>query len=237
LVISQNLSSDQNNLTKEKQQAPFYLANHIDPDQQKAGHKLFAKQTEFIKGITSITAMPSEGHPEVCFSGRSNVGKSSLINNLTGRNSIARTSKTPGRTREINFFLLDQNKFLVDLPGYGFAKAPLKERERWQRLVSDYFFQSQNLRRVFLLIDSRHGIKSSDINLMKMLGEAGVIFQVVFTKHDKVKELQFKEVLEASFEKMAAHANAFSEVLLTSSRKGHGIALLRATISKLFHLN
>ena len=221
-------------MTNDNQHVPFYVTNEIDPEQVKAGHKLFTKHTEFIKGIKSVAAMPSEGYLEVCFSGRSNVGKSSLINSLTGRNSIARISKTPGRTREINFFLLDKNKFLVDLPGYGFAKAPLKEREQWERLVSDYFFQSQNLRRVFLLIDSRHGIKSSDINLIKILGEAGVIFQVVFTKYDKVKKSEFKDLLARSFEQIACHANAYSEVLITSSKKRYGIEIFRATISKVF---
>jgi len=234
LVISCKLSSDQNKLTKDKKNTTFYITNEIDKDHLKAGKKLFAQYTEFIKGIKSVNDMPSDGYLEICFSGRSNVGKSSLINNLTGRNSLARTSKTPGRTQEINFFLLNHNKFLVDLPGYGFAKAPLKEREQWQRLVKDYFFQSQNLRRVFLLIDSRHGIKSSDINLMEILGEAGVIFQVVFTKYDKIKAAEFKEVLASSFEKMTNHANAYPEVLITSSRNNKGIEILRATISKLF---
>ncbi len=228
------LSSDQIKLTGEKQYASFYLANDVNRDDIKAGQKLFSKQIKFIKGVTSTTYMPSEGYNEVCFSGRSNVGKSSLINNLTSRNSIARTSKTPGRTREINFFLLDQNKFLVDLPGYGFAKVPLKEREKWERLVRDYFFQSQNLRRVFLLIDSRHGIKSNDIKLMEILGEAGVTFQIVFTKFDKVKEACFNEMFRVSIGKLASHANAYPEVLVTSSKKKHGIAILRATISKLF---
>ena len=228
------LSSDQNKVTGENQYASFYLANDVDQDDIKAGQKLFTKQIEFIKGITSTAYMPSEGYLEVCFSGRSNVGKSSLINSLTGRNSIARISKTPGRTREINFFLLDQNKFLVDLPGYGFAKAPLKEREKWERLVSDYFFQSQNLRRVFLLIDSRHGIKANDIKLMEILGEAGVTFQVVFTKFDKVKEACFNEMFRTSIGKLASYANAYPEVLVTSSKKKHGIAILRANICKLF---
>ena len=169
MVILSKLSSDQNKLSKDKKIAKFYITNEIEPDDVKAGKKLFAQYTEFIKGIKSINDMPSNGYLEVCFSGRSNVGKSSLINNLTGRKSLARTSKTPGRTQEINFFLLNNNNYLVDLPGYGYAKAPLKEREKWGKLVKDYFFQSQNLRRVFLLIDSRHGIKSSDIHLMEIL--------------------------------------------------------------------
>ena len=213
------LSSDQNKVTGENQYVSFYLANDVDQDDIKAGQKLFTKQIEFVKGITSTAYMPSEGYLEVCFSGRSNVGKSSLINSLTGRNSIARISKTPGRTREINFFLLDQNKFLVDLPGYGFAKAPLKEREKWERLARDYFFQSQNLRRVFLLIDSRHGIKANDIKLMEILSEAGVTFQVVFTKFDKVKEACFNEIFKTSIGKLASYANAYPEVLVTSSKK------------------
>ncbi len=220
-------------MTTSRKSVPFYVASEIDQETSKAGHKLFAKNIEFVKGIKSASAMPSEGYPEVCFSGRSNVGKSSLINALTGRKSIARTSKTPGRTREINFFLLDQNKFLIDLPGYGFARVPLSEKNQWGELVKDYFFFSQNLRRVFLLIDSRHGIRSSDITLMELLGDAGVIFQVVFTKFDKVKSQDFKDVLELSFNKMAHHANAYPEVLITSSQKKHGLEKLRGTICKL----
>ena len=120
------------------------------------------------------------------------------------------------------------------MPGYGFAKAPLKEREKWERLVRDYFFQSQNLRRVFLLIDSRHGIKANDIKLMGILGEAGVTFQVVFTKFDKVKEAYFNEMFRTSIGKLASYANAYPEVLVTSSKKKHGMAILRANIWQLF---
>ena len=132
-------------MTTSRKSVPFYVASEIDQETSKAGHKLFAKNIEFVKGIKSASAMPSENYPEVCFSGRSNVGKSSLINALTGRKSIARTSKTPGRTREINFFLLDQNKFLIDLPGYGFAKVPLSEKNQWGELVKDYFFSAKIL--------------------------------------------------------------------------------------------
>ena len=138
----------------------------------KSDNKLFAGNIDFIKGIKSINEMPIGDFIEICFSGRSNVGKSSLINYLTGRRSIARTSKTSGRTREINFFRINNNRQLVDLPGYGYAQVSKKERQAWFKMVKDYFFHSNNLRRVFLLIDSRHGIKPSDIDLMKILEEA-----------------------------------------------------------------
>ena len=143
--------------------------------------------------------MPSGDFIEICFSGRSNVGKSSLINYLTGRKSIARTSKTPGRTREINYFRIGDNKHLVDLPGYGYAKVSKKERQAWFKMVKDYFFYSNNLRRVFLLIDSRHGIKPSDDDLMKILEEAAITFQVIFTKLNQWNLKKSKKSLLLSY--------------------------------------
>tara|TARA_A100001011_G_scaffold321635_1_gene342664 strand:- start:242 stop:910 length:669 start_codon:yes stop_codon:yes gene_type:complete len=219
---------------KEKQEFHFYIGNDSINKNSKSDNKLFAGNIDFIKGIKSINEMPIGDFIEICFSGRSNVGKSSLINYLTGRRSIARTSKTPGRTREINFFRINNNRQLVDLPGYGYAQVSKKERQAWFKMVKDYFFHSNNLRRVFLLIDSRHGIKPSDIDLMKILEEAAITFQLVFTKFDKIKPTEFDKIKKITFTKLSLFANAFPEVIVTSTRKNIGIEALRASIGKLF---
>ena len=218
----------------EKQEFHFYIGNDSINKNSKSDNKLFAGNIDFIKGIKSINEMPIGDFIEICFSGRSNVGKSSLINYLTGRRSIARTSKTPGRTREINFFRINNNRQLVDLPGYGYAQVSKKERQAWFKMVKDYFFHSNNLRRVFLLIDSRHGIKPSDIDLMKILEEAAITFQLVFTKFDKIKPNEFDKIKKITFTKLSLFANAFPEVIVTSTKKNIGIEALRASIGKLF---
>ena len=218
----------------EKQEFNFYIGNDSINKDSKSNNKLFAGNIDFIKGIKSINDLPIGDFIEICFSGRSNVGKSSLINYLTGRRSIARTSKTPGRTREINFFKINNNKHLVDLPGYGYAQVSKKERQAWFKMVKDYFFYSNNLRRVFLLIDSRHGLKPSDVDLMKILEEAAVTFQLVFTKFDKIKPNEFDKIKKITFTKLSLFANAFPEVIVTSTKKNIGIEALRASISKLF---
>ena len=221
-------------MIKEKQEFHFYIGNDSINKNSKSDNKLFAGNIDFIKGIKSINEMPIGDFIEICFSGRSNVGKSSLINYLTGRRSIARTSKTPGRTREINFFRINNNRQLVDLPGYGYAQVSKKERQAWFKMVKDYFFHSNNLRRVFLLIDSRHGIKPSDIDLMKILEEAAITFQLVFTKFDKIKPNEFDKIKKITFTKLSLFANAFPEVIVTSTKKNIGIEALRASIGKLF---
>ena len=218
----------------EKQEFHFYIGNDSINKDSKSNNKLFAGNIDFIKGIKSINDLPIGDFIEICFSGRSNVGKSSLINYLTGRRSIARTSKTPGRTREINFFKINNNKHLVDLPGYGYAQVSKKERQAWFKMVKDYFFYSNNLRRVFLLIDSRHGLKPSDVDLMKILEEAAITFQLVFTKFDKIKPNEFDKIKKITFTKLSLFANAFPEVIVTSTKKNVGIEALRASIGKLF---
>ncbi len=218
----------------EKQEFQFYIGNDIIADKEKSYNKLFTAHIDFVKGIKSFHDMPSGDFIEICFSGRSNVGKSSLINYLTGRKSIARTSKTPGRTREINYFRIGDDKHLVDLPGYGYAKVSKKERQAWFKMVKDYFFYSNNLRRVFLLIDSRHGIKPSDDDLMKILEEAAITFQVIFTKFDKIKPMEFEKIKKITFTKLSLFANAFPEVILTSTKKNIGIETLRMSIGKIF---
>ena len=168
---------------------PFPLAPEPDGAAREAGRKLFTAGggAEFLKGVVAMEGMPPADRVEVCFAGRSNVGKSSLINALTGRKGLARTSNTPGRTQEINFFTLGDSHYLVDLPGYGFANAPVAVVQEWQALLRAYLSGRPTLRRAFVLIDSRHGVKPVDTEIMELLDRAAVPFQVVLTKADKVR--------------------------------------------------
>lgn len=211
---------------------PFPLAQAPDPLAAERGRRLFAQGAEFLKGVVAMDGLPAADRIEVCFAGRSNVGKSSLINALTGRKGLARASNTPGRTQEINYFTLD-DRYLVDLPGYGYANAPLAVVERWQRLLRQYLGGRQTLRRAFVLIDTRHGIKAVDEEIMALLDAAAVTFQVVLTKADKVKEKDRARILSQVRERLARHPAAFPELVLTSSEKGDGIETLRAIIADL----
>ena len=206
-----------------------------DPDEfsSEKGRLLFAGETDFVKGVVAMSGLPPADRMEVCFAGRSNVGKSSLINALTGRKGLARASNTPGRTQEINFFTAGESHYLVDLPGYGFANAPLAVVEKWQRLLKQYLSGRQSLRRVFVLIDARHGVKAVDEEIMSLLDSSAVTFQAVLTKTDKVKEKDRENVLAQVRQKLAKHPAAFPEMILTSSEKGDGIATLRAIIATL----
>ncbi|WP_323785926.1 ribosome biogenesis GTP-binding protein YihA/YsxC [Thalassovita sp.] len=214
-------------------QLPFPLADEPDEISAEKGRKLFAGQTDFLKGVVAMSGLPPSDRLEVCFAGRSNVGKSSLINALTGRKGLARASNTPGRTQEINFFTVNDDHYLVDLPGYGFANAPLAVVEKWQRLLKQYLSGRQNLRRAFVLIDARHGIKAVDEEIMSLLDSSAVTFQCVLTKTDKVKAQDRENVLKQVREKLAKHPAAFPELILTSSEKGDGIPTLRSTIASL----
>ncbi|SDO60344.1 GTP-binding protein [Lutimaribacter pacificus] len=214
-------------------QLPFPLAEIDDPDAIEAGRKLFAAPSDFLKGVVAMDGLPPADRIELCFAGRSNVGKSSLINALTGRKGLARASNTPGRTQEINFFTIGEAHYLVDLPGYGYANAPLKVVEKWQRLLRQYLSGRQSLRRAFVLIDARHGIKAVDEEIMTLLDSAAVTFQAVLTKTDKVKGKDREKVLAQVREKLSAHPAAYPEIVLTSSEKGDGIATLRAIIAEL----
>lgn len=196
----------------------------------EAGRKLFAGETTFLKGVVAMNGLPPADRIEVCFAGRSNVGKSSLINALTGRKGLARASNTPGRTQEINFFTAD-DIYVVDLPGYGFANAPVAVVEKWQRLLKQYLSGRQTLRRVFVLIDARHGAKAVDEEIMSLLDKSAVTFQVVMTKVDKVKGAALDDALARTRAALAKHPAAFPELILTSSEKGDGIATLRAVIA------
>ncbi len=209
----------------------FPLAPKPEPAAAEAGRLLFAAGSEFLKGVVAMDGMPPGDRVEVCFAGRSNVGKSTLINAVTGRKALARASNTPGRTQEINFFTIADSHYLVDLPGYGFANAPVKVVEAWQRLLKAYLAGRANLRRAFVLIDSRHGIKQVDEEILTLLDASAVPFQVVMTKTDKVKADALDSVITQVRGALAKHPAAYPELLVTSAEKGAGIATLRAIIA------
>ena len=186
-------------------QLPFPIAEEPDEFAREAGRKLFAGEKDFLKGVVAMSGLPPDDRIEVCFAGRSNVGKSSLINALTGRKGIARASNTPGRTQEINFFTLAESHYLVDLPGYGYANAPLAVVEKWQKLLKRYLSGRQTLRRAFVLIDSRHGVKDVDEEIMSLLDSSAVTFQCVMTKADKVKIKDRDRVIEQVRTALARH--------------------------------
>jgi GTP-binding protein len=211
----------------------FTIAEEPTPEEAEKGRVLFAGETDFLKGVVAMDGMPPADRLEVCFAGRSNVGKSSLINAITGRKSLARTSNTPGRTQEINFFTLAESHYLVDLPGYGFAEAPLAIVQKWQRLLKAYLSGRQTLRRAFVLIDSRHGVKPVDEEILSLLNKSAVAFQVVLTKTDKLKKGELEKVIAQVSAALQKHPAAFPEIVLTSSEKGIGIPTLRHIIGTL----
>ena len=211
----------------------FQIAEPPELETAEIGRKLFAGETDFLKGVVAMDGLPPADRLEVCFAGRSNVGKSSLINAITGRKALARTSNTPGRTQEINFFTLADSHYLVDLPGYGFAEAPLPVVEKWQRLLKAYLSGRQTLRRAFVLIDARHGVKKVDQDILDLLDRSAVTFQVVLTKTDKLKGAQTDKLIAQVSDALSKHPAAYPEIILTSSEKGDGIATLRAIIATL----
>jgi GTP-binding protein len=214
-------------------QLPFPIAEDPDEFSHEKGRLLFAGQTEFVKGVVAMSGLPDADRMEVCFAGRSNVGKSTLINALTGHKALARASNTPGRTQEINFFTAAESHYLVDLPGYGYANAPLPVVEKWQRLLKQYLSGRQTLRRAFVLIDARHGVKAVDDEIMSLLDSAAVTFQAVLTKADKVKEVEREKILDQVRGALAKHPAAYPEIIVTSSEKGWGIPTLRTVIATL----
>ena len=214
-------------------QLTYPLAAPAEPDQAEAGRLLFAGPVDFVKGVVAMAGLPPADRIEVCFAGRSNVGKSTLINALTNRKGLARTSNTPGRTQEINFFAVGERHYVVDLPGYGYANAPLAIVERWQKLLRSYLAGRQTLRRAFVLIDARHGAKAVDEDIMALLDRAAVTFQCVLTKVDKISAAELETALTITRAALAKHPAAFPEIVLTSSDKGDGIETLRAIIADL----
>jgi len=210
---------------------PFPLAEDPDDLSREKGRKLFAGGADFLKGVVAMDGLPPADRAEICFAGRSNVGKSTLINALTSRKALARASNTPGRTQEINFFTLGESHYLVDLPGYGYAEAPIAVVQKWQALLKSYLQGRATLRRAFVLIDGRHGVKAVDEEIMSLLDVAAVPFQVVLTKADKVKDKDRQAALTRTRAALAKHPAAFPEMVMTSSEKGDGIATLRSIIA------
>lgn len=196
------------------------------------GKWLFAQECEFLRGVASLSDLPDFGQPEVSFAGRSNVGKSSLINALTGRTTLARVSHTPGRTQQLNFFSLANRLILVDMPGYGYAKASKSAIAQWNDLIQLYLKGRPTLSRVYVLVDSRHGLKENDLEMMRMLDVAAVSYRIVLTKVDKVSPTPLRQLKKEIEEKLKTHPAAYPEISLTSTAAKKGIAELRAEIAQ-----
>lgn len=194
----------------------------------------FLRPINFMLSVAQLSQLPNADRDEIAFAGRSNVGKSSLINALFNQKKLAKTSSTPGRTQQLNFFDFDGKLYLVDLPGYGYAQAPEKLVRQWQEILKAYLRGRPNLRRVFLLIDARHGIKKEDAEIMKMLDVAAVPYQIVLTKADKISSAELDKAATAVSEELKKHAAALVDIIKTSSEKKIGLDIIKAEIHSLF---
>jgi len=203
------------------------------PEQLEKGRLFFSQDCTFLKGVVALDGLPDGDRCEVAFAGRSNVGKSSLLNTLTNRKNMARTSNTPGRTQELNFFCITKKLYLVDMPGYGYARVSRSKVEAWTELMRSYLRGRASLKRVFILIDARHGLKQSDFDIMEMLDETAVSYQIVLTKCDKPKPPALKRIIDDTRTALGKHPAAHPEILITSSVKSTGIENLRAEIEAL----
>lgn len=210
------------------------MSEKFDNSALAAAQEQFLKPCNFMLSVARLEQLPEADLDEIAFAGRSNVGKSSLINALFNQRKLAKTSSTPGRTQQLNFFNFDNKLYLVDLPGYGYAQAPEKMVKQWQAVLKTYLRGRPNLRRVFLLIDSRHGLKSEDLEIMKMLDTSAVPYQIVLTKIDKISGSDLEKMLERTSQEIAKHAAAMTDIVHTSSEKKIGLDILKAEICSLF---
>ena len=209
------------------------MAEKWTVEQLAAAEAQFLRPCDFMLSVAQLVQLPEADLDEVAFAGRSNVGKSSLINALFNQKKLAKTSATPGRTQQLNFFNFDNKLYLVDLPGYGYAQAPEKLVKQWQKVLKDYLRGRPNLRRVFLLIDSRHGIKAEDLEIMKLLNESAVVYQVILTKIDKISVEELQKTQQNVLEELKKHAAAMNEIVVTSSEKKIGLTQCKAEICSL----
>ncbi len=210
-----------------------FAPQDFSAEQIKTAQKLFDSECRFVLGVAQLSQLPLSALPEAAFAGRSNVGKSSLINALCRQKGLAKTSNTPGRTQQLNFFNLADCLHLVDLPGYGYAEAPDGTVKQWQKVIFAYLQGRVNLKRVFLLIDSRRGIKKVDLEVMEMLDKAAVTYQIVLTKSDKISAVALQKIKSEAETECAKHSAAYIKVLATSSEKKLGLEELRAEIASL----
>ncbi|PCJ97038.1 MAG: YihA family ribosome biogenesis GTP-binding protein [Zetaproteobacteria bacterium] len=207
------------------------MDEEFSEEQLETARKIFAGPCDFMLGVVALSGLPDAAVPEIAFAGRSNVGKSSLVNALTGRNTLARTSNTPGRTQELNYFNLGDRLYMVDMPGYGYAKVSKDKIKAWTSLIFSYLRGRPTLRCVFILVDARHGLKPTDIELMEMLDSSAVSYRIVLTKADKVKNEDREKTVAKILSTLKNHAAAYPGILYTSSIKGTGIPELRAVIN------
>ena len=214
--------------------APTFSDEGFSEEEIETGRRLFTLPWDFVRGAPELIHLPPDDRPEIAFAGRSNVGKSSLINALVGQLKLARASNTPGRTQELNFFSVpDARLYLVDMPGYGFAEAPKVKVKAWNKVLRGYLAGRRTLLRVFVLIDARHGIKEADEDILELLDSAAVSYQAVLTKSDKISRTALEKVTAETKAALAKHPAAFPEVIATSSEKGSGVDILRAEIAHL----
>ncbi|MCB1555879.1 MAG: YihA family ribosome biogenesis GTP-binding protein [Alphaproteobacteria bacterium] len=209
------------------------MTDECTKEETDAARKLFAGQCDFVMGVAALDQLPPGDRAEIAFAGRSNVGKSSLLNALTGRKALARTSHTPGRTQQLNYFDLGGRFYMVDMPGYGYAKVSKSQKKEWDRLIRDYLRGRATLRCVFILIDARHGIKENDRDIMKMLDEAAVSYRIILTKTDKVKRDALAHTIAATESLLKKHPAAFTAIMTTSAQAGEGLLALQAAFCRI----